>query len=155
VPLYRYNNVNDIDRFYYTTDWNEYGNGAYQDYVDDGEGNIVLQWIGEWRFEFIQGYVTSTTVPNFVPIYRYHQQYTIDYYYTTIYSGDNISNVYFYDGIQCQASEYQFGNLIPVYRYYRHARGYHYFTTNYNDLGAGTPYWSYEGIQFYISPTSN
>ena len=65
VPLYRYWNPT-IGDHYYTTDFNELGNGA-QGYL----------------FEGIQGRVFESQQPGLIPLYKYWNPDWTDHFYTT------------------------------------------------------------------------
>jgi hypothetical protein len=84
VPLYRYWNPQVGDHFY-TTDWNELGNGNYG-----------------WSFERVQCYVHAQAVPGTVPLYRYWNSQDGDHFYTTDWNELGNGNYgWGYEGIQC------------------------------------------------------
>jgi len=133
VPLYRYYNPGNGDHFY-TTDWNELGNGALGYY-----------------FEWVQCHIDSRSGPGNAPLYRFYNPSTGGHFYSTNFyeapAGYNFEWVQGY----IYPTNYT-GSLVPLYRYYNAGWQKFFYTTNYYELGAGAQGWVYETIAGYVRP---
>lgn len=127
VPVFRYYKLAANKDHFYTTNYNEAGNGINSGYV--------FQGIGFFAFP---NQVTGT-----VPVYRYYKSGTIDHFYTPNYSElGGGSNGYVYEGIAFYA--YQYGSTSDgarrnIYRYYNSSTGDHFYTKDPNEV-SGTSY---------------
>jgi hypothetical protein len=133
--LFRYWNPQGVDHFY-TTDWNELGNGAHG-----------------WQFERIQCDVHSTQQPGTVPLYRYWNAQHADHFYTTDWNElGNGAHGWVFERIQCYVFSQPAPGLLPLYRYWNPQGADHFYTTDWNELGAGAHGWTFERIQCYVLP---
>jgi hypothetical protein len=134
VPLFRYWNPYNTDHFY-TTNWNELGNGRYG-----------------WSLEGIQCYVAPQQVPGMVPLYRYWNSAIGDHFYTTNWNelgGGRYG--WSLEGVQGFVYTSPAPNRVPLYRYWNAAVGDHFYTTNWSELGGGRYGWYFEGVQCFVA----
>jgi endonuclease/exonuclease/phosphatase family metal-dependent hydrolase/archaellum component FlaG (FlaF/FlaG flagellin family) len=131
--LYRYFNASIGDHFY-TTNWNELGNGA-----------------GGYVYEGVACYVFKQQTPGLVKLYRYLNNSIGDHYYTTNWNelGSGAGG-YVYEGVACYVYKSQQPGTKKLYRYLNSSIGDHYYTTNWNELGNGAGGYVYEGIACYV-----
>jgi C1A family cysteine protease len=133
TALYRYWNSDAGDHFY-TTDWNELGNGNYG-----------------WAFEGIQCYVRPSQAANTVPLYRYWNSDAGDHFYTTDWNELGNGNYgWAFEGIQCYVYPAPANDTLPLFRYWNGDIGDHFYTTSWDELGRGNYGWGFEGIQCYV-----
>lgn len=134
VPLYRYSNyLGRGDRFY-TTNFNELGNGGFSG----------------WVYEGVQCHVYASQVSGTVPLYRYVSP-LLGLHFFTIQNADLTHLGYYQEGIACYVYGnsicYTDPNIVPLYRYFNTRSGAHFYTTNRAELGSGGGDWKDEGIE--------
>ncbi len=133
VPMHRYMSPGATDHFY-TTDWNELGNGNY--------GYI---------YEGITCYASATPRPGTVPLYRYVSYPWGDHFYTTDWNElGNGAWGWDFEKIQCYVLPAPLAGAVPLYRYWNADIGDHFYTTNWSELGTGNYGWEFEWIQCYV-----
>ena len=138
VPLHRYWNSDAADHFY-TTDWNELGNGNYG-----------------WIYEGIQCHVHPTQAAGTVPLHRYWNSDAADHFYTTDWNELGNGNYgWVYEGVQCYVYPTQAAATVPLHRYWNSDAADHFYTTDWNELGNGNYGWVYEGVQCYVLATAS
>lgn len=126
------------NRHFYTTAWNELGNGR-----------------SGWNHEGIVGYMggSASCLTGSIPYYRYNNRYNGAHFYTTNFNELGYGNsLWFYEGIvgYLLPSPSPYYNEMPLYRYYNMVTAVHFYTTNFNELGYGNSTYRYEGIPGYI-----
>lgn len=135
IPLYRYLNYANGDRFY-ASDWNEirYGVGAYV-------------------FEQRQCWMESTPEAGTVPLYRYYNAQSGLHFYTTNWNelGDGRWGFRLESVVGYVFPAWRQGT-VPLYRYLDTGSGAHFYTTNWGELGGGRWGYAYEGVQCYVYP---
>jgi hypothetical protein len=133
TKLYRYVNTVTAGHFY-TTNWNELGNGKF-----------------EFKFENVAGYVYSSATDGTVPMHRYYNKTTKSHFYTTNWEElGNGKAPFTYEGIAFYAFKDQAEGTVPFYRYYNQRYNNHFFTANFAELGKGKDGFKSEGIACYI-----
>lgn len=134
VNLYRYVNVVNNLHFY-TTNFNELGNGK-----------------SNYKLEKVEGIVSSQPAKLTIPLYRYCRKSDNAHFYTVYFNElGNGNTEYLYEGIACYvfpAGRLQEGNpdLKALYRYCRKSDNARFYTTNFNELKTGNSEYLFEGI---------
>lgn len=128
VPVFRYYSRNVWRDHFYTTYFNEVGNGSNSDYIFEG--------IGFFAF--------PNQEANTVPVYRWYNSGDGDHFYTT--STEESSGAS--EGIAFYAYPSAINGSIPVHRYYHHEFRNHFYTKNQNEL-LWMPGYTYEGLGWY------
>lgn len=130
--LYRYYNSTSGDHFY-TTDFNELGNGA----------------LG-YTYEWVQCTIDHSSNASNIPFYRYYNSTTGTHFYTTDTS--EVPAGFHFEKIQGWVyANNVTGTMAPLYRYYNTANGMYFYTTNYNELGAGGAGYVFQKVQCFVS----
>ncbi len=131
--LFRYWKGSGADHFY-TTDWNELGNGR-NGYVYEG----------------VQCYIYPRPATGSTPLFRYWNPSITDHFYTTSWNELRAGGSgYVLEGIQGYVNANRVAGTIPLYRYWNARAGDHFYTTSWGELGSGRDGWAYEGIQCYV-----
>ncbi|HYX26147.1 MAG TPA: hypothetical protein VFC23_18490 [Thermoanaerobaculia bacterium] len=133
VSLYRYYNPGNGDHFY-TTNWNELGNGGLGYY-----------------FEWVQCHIDSRSGTGNTPFYRYYNSGTGAHFYSTDFYEAPAG--FSFEWVQGYVYTYNFtGSLVPLYRYYNAGTDKYFYTTNYNELGGGAQGFAYQKIAAWVNP---
>ncbi|MDB5252605.1 MAG: hypothetical protein JWP27_1774 [Flaviaesturariibacter sp.] len=133
--LFRYVNTATSGHFY-TTNWDELGNGK-----------------GTFKFENVAGYVLTAAIDGAVPMHRYYNKDSKSHFYTT--NWDELGKgkgSFIYENIAFYAFKTQVAGSVPLYRYYNARYNNHFFTANFAELGEGRDGFKSEGIAGYIFP---
>lgn len=119
VPVFRYFNRADLMNHFYTTNYNELGNGS-----NDG-----------WIFEGIGFFAFFNQVNGSVPVYRYYSSSSSDHYYTTNFNelGSGKAD-YGYEGIRFYVYPSALNGSVAVFGYWNGNIRDHFFTKNQNEF---------------------
>jgi len=129
--LYRYYNPGNGDHFY-TTNFNELGNGALGYY-----------------YEWVQCKIAGSSGVGLYPFYRYYNPSNGAHFYTQ--DTNEVPAGFNFEGIQGYVYQVGSGVGVPLYRYYNTANHKYFYTTNYNELGAGSQEYVFQKIQCHVT----
>jgi hypothetical protein len=129
--LYRYYNPGNGDHFY-TTNFNELGNGALGYY-----------------YEWVQCKIAASGGPYLYPFYRYYNPTTGAHFYTQ--DTNEVPAGFNFEWIQGYVYLVGSGLGVPLYRYYNPTTQKYFYTTNFNELGSGSQGYVFNKIQCYVT----
>jgi hypothetical protein len=119
VPVFRYFNRADLMNHFYTTNYNELGNGSNN----------------EWIFEGVGFFAFPNQVSGSVPVYRYYSSSSSDHYYTTNFNELGYATAdYGYEGIRFYAYPSALNGSVAVFGYWNGNIRDHFFTKNQNEF---------------------
>lgn len=138
VPLYRYYSSGRSHHFY-TTNWNEQGNG---------KNGLAYEWV--------EAFVSSKQIEGTTPLYRYYNSKRLDHVYTTNWNElGNGKYDYKLEGNEGYIYKTQVPGTVPLYRYYHSKKIKHVYTSVWDELGNGKYGFSFEKIEGYVYPGNN
>ena len=118
------------------------------------ERGAAVNYLGftDWS---IAGYVFDRPLAGLVPLYRYRNRDSGDYFYTTDEAeGSRAVSRYNYipEGICCYIAPTQLSGTVPLFRLLSPENGFHYYTTSpaYRDAAQYEEGYELEGIQGYV-----
>jgi hypothetical protein len=133
--LYRYYNPK-LGKHYYTTNFNEYGNGANDWYLDGPQCQV-----------FDHG----DRDRGLIPLFRYFNGGLSDHYYTTNFEElGRGSNGYAFEGKACFIAKNPGPRLVPLFGYYNRISGEHFLTTDKGEVARGFDNFQYTGVVGYV-----
>jgi hypothetical protein len=127
VPVFRYYNKEHLQKHFFTTDYNELGDGNNNGFIFEG--------IGFFAF--------PNQVANSVGVHRWYLPTTSDHFYTT---DPNESNGGTYEGVRFYVYPSAINGAVPVHGYYWPTTGNHFYTKNQSEVAPGP---NYDGIRWY------
>ena len=133
--LYRYFNPKQ-GRHYYTTNFNEYGNG--------GQG---------WYLEGPQCIIFDHQDRGLAPLFHYYNERVADHYYIISFNElGRGSKGYVLEGKIGFISPNPGPRLVPLFAYFNRVNGDHFLTTDRSELAQGFDGYEYTGTLGYVLP---
>lgn len=144
--------------------WRFFGkrNGAHFYTVNTGERDQVLNLTQDWAFEGSKYVVFTVQKEATVPVFRFWHRVLGSHLYTISENERNniivnLNQTYQYEGPKFFVYQNDIPGSIPVHRFFNTRTGAHLYTTSdseKNTIINTLPYFSYEGIKYYVKGVS-